>query len=194
MMAASMKGNKRKSTSKAPAPRAPPRRSARVENKFLWDRLRNTKDVMRHVYSYLSVSDLVHVAEVDRTFRDDEDRGTVVSSYGDEGLDLHEAFESVKKWHDFEMSPDYQMDETREFYVEREIEIRAEWYTPEGGWDLERIMVRNIFFLMQEGLLLDHSFEDAHTRFIPIILIMSHRMKVISVMTRRKRPFSSTPR
>jgi hypothetical protein len=197
MMAASMKGNKRKSTSKAPAPRAPPRRSARVENKFLWDRLRNTKDVMRHVYSYLSVSDLVHVAEVDRTFRDDEDRGTVVSSYGDEGLDLHEAFESVKKWHDFEMSPDYQMDETREFYVEREIEIRAEWYTPEGGWDLERIMVRCMFFLMQQfkGCFW---IQRSHARFIPIILILSHRLKVIFVITTttttRKRPFSSTPR
>jgi hypothetical protein len=91
MMAASMNGNKRKSTTKAP-----PRRSARIENKFLWDRLRNTKDVMRHVYSFLSLYDRVHLAEVDRTFRDDKDRSTVVGSYGDEGLDLLEAFEKIK--------------------------------------------------------------------------------------------------
>jgi hypothetical protein len=147
MMAASMKGNKRnKGTTKAPpVPRAPPRRSARIENKFLWDRLRNTKDVMRHVYSYLSVYDRVHIAEVDRTFRDDRDRGTVVGSYGEEGLDLLKAFELIKKWHDFEMSPDCIMDETSMFFQGEEIEIRADWYTPEGGWDLERIVVRRMF-------------------------------------------------
>jgi hypothetical protein len=140
MMAASMKGSKR---DKAPPPRAPPpsRRSARIiENKFMWDCLRSTKDVMRHVYSFLSVYDRVHIAEVDRTFRDDEDRGTVVGSYGDEGLDLLEAFEKIKKWQAFEMTPDYMMDEWSMLYRGEDIEIRAEWYTPEGGWNIERIM------------------------------------------------------
>jgi hypothetical protein len=170
MIAASLKGNKRnKGTTKAP-PRAPPRRSARIEKKLMWDRLRNTNDVMRHVNSFLSIYDRVHVAEVDRTFRDDEDRGTVVGSYGDEGLDLLKAFEKIKKWHNFEMSPDCTMDETSMLYRREEIEIRPEWYTPEEGWNLERIMVRRIFFLMQRTrLLLDHSFENAHTRFIPIL-------------------------
>jgi hypothetical protein len=186
MMAASMKGDKRnKSTTKAPAP---PRRSARIENKFLWDRLRNTEDVMRHVYSFLSFYDRVHLTEVDRTFRDDEDRVTVVASYGDDGLDLLEAFEKIKKRQDYEMSLDYQM-EMNTFYRGGEIEVRAEWYTPEGGWDLERIMVRRMFFLMHHGgLLLDHSFENAHT-------IHPYRMKVISVVmpTTRKSSFRSTP-
>jgi hypothetical protein len=167
MMAASLKGNKRnKGTTKAP-PRAPPRRSARIENKFLWDRLRNTKDVMRHVYSFLSVYERVHVAEVDRTFRDDEDRGTVVGSYGDEGLDLLEAFEKIKEWHYCEMSPEYQM-EMNKYYRGDEIEVRAEWYTPEGGWDLERIMVRRMFILMHHGGCFWIIHSKTLTRFIPI--------------------------
>jgi hypothetical protein len=41
----------------------------------MWDRLRNTKDAMHHIYSFLSVYDRVHVAELDKTFRDDEARG-----------------------------------------------------------------------------------------------------------------------
>jgi hypothetical protein len=153
MMAASMKGNKRnKGTTKAP-----PRRSARIENKFLWDRLRNTKDVMRRVYSFLSVYDRVHVAEVDRTFRDDADRGRTVGSYGDAGLDLLEAFEKIKKWHEFEVSPDYIRHAiVKNFYTQGGwFNISAEWYTLEGRWDVERIMVRSImFFLLQQGRVL----------------------------------------
>jgi hypothetical protein len=152
MMAASM-NRKRKST-KATT-RGPPRRSVRIEEKFMWDRLRNTEDLMHNVYSFLSVHDRVHIAEVDKTFRDDEARGRVVTIYGDDlGLDLLEAFETIKKWHDYEVSPRYQMDKTTLFYRGKAIEIKEEWYTPEGGWDLERIMVRRKRFLLQ-GRVLD---------------------------------------
>jgi hypothetical protein len=66
---------------------------------------------------------------------------SVVGSYGDKGLlYLLEAFETIKKWHVFEISPEHQMDETTMVYLGYPIEIRAEWYTPEGGWSLERIM------------------------------------------------------
>jgi hypothetical protein len=65
---------------------APSRRSVRIlEKKFMWDCLRDTKDAMSHVYSFLSVYDCVHLAEVDTTFRDDEARGRVVGIYGNEG-------------------------------------------------------------------------------------------------------------
>jgi hypothetical protein len=173
MMAASMKGNKRKSTTKAPVPRAPPRRSARIENKLMWDRFRNTKDVMRHVYSFLSVYDRVHVAEVDRTFRDDEDRGRTVGSYGDAELDLLKAFEMIKKWHDFEISPDYSMHAiVKNFYTEGGwFNISAEWYTLEGRWDVERIMVRStMFFLLQQGRVPDDQ-TLTHDSFLSFCLI-----------------------
>jgi hypothetical protein len=104
---------------------------------------------MRHVYSFLSVYDRVHVAEVDKTFRDDEDRGRVVGIFGDEGLDLLQAFTRIKEWHDYEISSTHQMDETIMLYRGDGIEIKAEWYAPEGGWDLERIVVRLKLFLLQ---------------------------------------------
>jgi hypothetical protein len=128
---------------------APPRRSLRIQKQFLWDCLRNTNDIMGHVYSFLSVYDLVHLAEVDKTFRDDEARGRVVGIYGHKGLDLLEAFETIKKWHDYEMSPRYQMDEMSMLYRGDQIVIKVEWYTPMRGWDLERIRVRRKFFLLQ---------------------------------------------
>jgi hypothetical protein len=116
------------------------------------DRLRNTEDLMHNIYSFLSVHDRVHIAEVDKTFRDDEARGRVVAIYGDHlGLNLLEAFEIIKKWHDYEMSPRYQMDKPTlffELYEGNAIEVKEEWYTPEGGWDLERIMVRRNLFLL----------------------------------------------
>jgi hypothetical protein len=63
----------------------------------------------------------------------------VVGSYGDEGLDLLKAFETIKKWHDYEMSsPRYQVDN----YKNPCFEFKANWYTRVGGWDLVRIMVR----------------------------------------------------
>jgi hypothetical protein len=148
MMAASM--NRKRKNAKATT-RGPPRKSARIEEKLMmWDRLRNTEDVMHNIYSFLSVHDRVRIAEVDKTFRDDEARGRVVTIYGDHhGLDLLEAFETIKKWHDYEMSPRYQMKETPLFRrgdcIEIRgdvIEIKEEWYTPEGGWDIVRIMVR----------------------------------------------------
>jgi hypothetical protein len=67
-------------------------------------------------------------------------------------LDLLKAFEMIKKWHDYEISPRYQMDEMGMHYRGDEIEIKAEWYTPEGGWNLERVMVRlRKFFLLQQA-------------------------------------------
>jgi hypothetical protein len=183
LMTASMTGRKRK-ISKVRTPR----RSARIlEKKFMWDCLRKTEDVMRHVYSFLSVYDRVHLAEVDKIFRDDEARGSVVGSYGDEGLDLLKAFETIKKWHDFEITPRYQM-----YYRDDEIEIKAEWYTPEGGWDLDRIMVRRKSSSLQ-GRVLDHSKRLTHMihSFIPPIL--SHSMNVIfKIVIERKRPFISS--
>jgi hypothetical protein len=122
----------------------------------MWDCLRNTEDVMRHVYSFLSVYDRVHLAEVDKTFRDAEARGRVVGIYGDEGLDLLQAFETIKKWHDFEISPKHQMDEAIVLYRGDDIQIKAEWYTPEGGWDLGRILVRQNFIRLQ-GKIITHS-------------------------------------
>jgi hypothetical protein len=71
----------------------------------------------------------------------------VVGSYGDEGLDLlKEAFETIKKWHDYEMSsPRYQVDN----YKSPCFEFKANWYTRVGGWDLERIMkTLNKLFLL----------------------------------------------
>jgi hypothetical protein len=147
MMAASMKG-KRKNTKARTTGAPPPRRSVRLLGKdFMWDRLRNTQDIMRHIYSFLSIYDRVHLAEVDKTFRDDEDRGRVVGIYGDEGLDLLEAFKVIKEWHEYQISLTHQMDQRDD------IEIKAEWYTPEGEWDLERIVVRFMFFLLQSRII-----------------------------------------
>jgi hypothetical protein len=146
---------KKKSTKTTTTTGDPPRRSLRIlEKQFMWDCLRNTNDIMGHVYSFLSVYDRVHLAEVDKTFRDDEARGRVVGIYGDEGLDLLKAFETIKKWHDYEMSPWYCVERGVEF------EIEEEWYTPMRGWDLERIMVRPNFFYFKARLL---NIQNAHT-------------------------------
>ena len=147
MATSSMNDGKTKSNIKATTTvGATPRLSARMileKNNSMWDRLRNTKDIMRHVYSFLSVYDRVHLAQVDKTFRDDnEARGRVVGIYGDEGLDLLEAFETIQKWQTYEMTPRYQMNEMSMGYRGEEFEINEEWYTAEEGWDLERIMVR----------------------------------------------------
>ena len=187
MMAASMKKNSTKA-----ATRAPPRRSVRIlEKQFMWDCLRNTQDVMRSVYSFLSVYDRVHLAEVDKTFQNDAARGQVVGIYGDEGLDLFKAFETIKKWHDFEMSPRYQMDVARAFYVGDYIAIKAEWYTPSGGWDFDRIMVRRKAFLFHY-----ESYENTHTILLihslfPLIMSHSSNILMFGNPTRRTRPLSS---
>jgi hypothetical protein len=113
--------------------------------------------------------------------------------HGDAGLDLLEAFEKIKKWHDFEMSPDHIWHALMDnFYRGDEIEIRAEWYTPEARWDVEGIMVRrSMLFLLQQGRVL---IKRSHILFIPLTLY--NRMNGMTVIrtrirTRRRSSFGS---
>jgi hypothetical protein len=100
----------------------------------MWDRLHSSEAVMRTIYSFLTAYDRVHLGEVDRTFRDDKLRGTVVGVYGPYRLELPEAFQVLQRWKDYKDSPHCQKGSLPT--------IEPSWFTYEEGYDLTLVQVR----------------------------------------------------
>jgi hypothetical protein len=107
----------------------------RLEEKHCFDSLRSHEDVMRIVYSFLPVNERIHLGEVDKTFRDDKARGKIVAVYGEDNLDLLEAFQVLKRWKDFDDSP-------RSFEPGCSFgSVDPSWFTLEKGYDMQRAEV-----------------------------------------------------
>lgn len=107
-----------------------------------WGRVRANPDLRREIYSFLTAHDRVHLGEVDRAFRNDEVRCTVVGVYGPNQLGLLEAFHVLQRWKDAEDSPLCQNDMEGSWGREGHGEIPESWFTLKSGYDLNRVEVR----------------------------------------------------
>jgi hypothetical protein len=107
----------------------------RLEAKHCFDSLRSHEDVMRIVYSFLPVNERIHLGEVDKTFRDDKARGKTAAVYGEDNLELLEAFQVFQRWKDFDDSPRSFMPGCRFGSVD------PSWFTVEKGYDMQRVEV-----------------------------------------------------